>query len=147
MGDLLTLAAKIARLRKGIPQEVSKHAADVTLTMVGYLAFNTPVDTSKALSSWVVTFGKEAEGLPSAHYVGKYGSTYQQSAAETLQVAKRVLKDKKPGDPIYITNNQPYIVKLNDGTHSAQPGGFREGALLLGKKQLGKINFRKYYNG
>lgn len=138
-GNLLTLADAIAKRRKAIPEAASKLAVETALTIVGDLAYKTPVDTSQALSSWEVTLDAPSQNKPGPHFPGKQGSSYRASAAETIARAKAILKSKKPGQVIYITNNQPYIRKLNDGSSAQQPAGFVERAVLIGRKMLKKF--------
>ena len=141
-GNLLDLAKSMERKRKAVEKAGSELAVDCALTAVGHLAYHTPVDTSQALSSWVTTLDAPSSAKLTPHFAGKFGSTLRASAAETLRRAKEVLKNKKPGQVIYITNNQPYIRKLNDGTHSKQPGGFVEAALLLMRRTVKKFKFK-----
>ena len=138
-GNLLTLADNIAKKRKAIDEAASKLAVETALTIVGDLAYKTPVDTSQALSSWEVTLDAPSTNKPGPHFPGKQGSSYRSSAAETINRAKAVLKNKKPGQVIWITNNQPYIRKLNEGSSTQQPAMFVERAVLLGRKMLSKF--------
>lgn len=140
---LLDLADDIDKLAAKAGQSASDHAAATALAMVGDLAYHTPVDTSQALSNWDVTIGAPADDPHGPYFAGKHGSTFKQSAAQTVATAKETLKGKKPGQPIYISNNLPYIRILNDGTHSQQPGGFVERALLIGRKMKAKFKLRK----
>ena len=133
-GTLLDLAKRMASIEAEIATDGNKASIEVATAIVGDLVYHTPVDTSKALSSWLVTFDEPSQVKGAAIFPGKQGSTFRASAAEALALAKLVLKDKKPGQDIYITNNQPYIRKLNDGGHSQQPHAFVERAALLGRK-------------
>lgn len=140
---LLDLANDVDKLADKIGQAASDHAVETALTIVGDLAYHTPVDTSQALSNWDVTIESPATGKHGPHFPGKQGSTYRQSAAETLSLAKAALKNKKPGQSIFIANNQPYIKRLNDGYSQQVPAGFVERAVLLGRKMKAKFKFRK----
>jgi hypothetical protein len=143
MGNLNDLAKRLEAKAANVGEVNSERAVAVALAMVGELAYHTPVDTSQALSNWDVTLDSPATGKHGPHFRGAGGSTLRQSAAETLAIAKRILAGKKPGQRIYITNNQPYIRKLNDGTHSKQPGGFLERALLVGRRVRQNFKPRK----
>ena len=140
--NLQDLAASLEKKAAAIEKAASQNAVDKALVIVGDLAFKTPVDTSKALSNWIVTIGSPATYEISPHYPGKYASTYRASAAETIAAAKRVLAGKKPGQAIYITNNLPYIRRLNDGYSKQQPSGFVERAVLLGRKTRSKFKIK-----
>lgn len=140
--SLLDLANSLERKAKAIDNAASQTAVDTALAIVGDLAYKTPVDTSQALSNWQVTLDTPATGNISPHYPGLQGSTQRASAAETLNLAKAVLKTKKPGQAIYITNNLPYIKRLNDGYSAQAPAGFVERAVLIGRKMLSKFKIK-----
>lgn len=142
-GNLLDLAERLDRKAAELGEASSDHAVKVALTVVGHLAYHTPVDESTALSNWQVTLDAPAIGTIDAYVLGSHGSTQKASAAETLNRAKAILANKKPGQSIFITNNVPYIGVLNDGTHSQQPGGFVERAMLLARKMKGQFKLRK----
>ncbi|URA06915.1 putative tail completion protein [Xanthomonas phage Pfeifenkraut] len=140
---LLDLANDVDKLGEKIAQSASDHAVKTALTIVGDLVYHTPVDTSQALSNWDVTIGAPATDPHGPYAAGKHGSTQQQSAARALAQAKETLKDKKPGQTIYIANNLPYIRRLNEGHSQQVPAGFVERALLLGRKMKAKFKLRK----
>lgn len=139
--DLHALANRLEKRAEQIKVEASNAAVSAAMTIVGDLAFTTPVDTSEAVSNWQVTLGSPTSSNIAPHFPGELGSTRNASAAETIAQAKATLSGKKPGQPIYITNNTPYISDLNNGTSRQQPAGFVERAVLLGRLQLAK--FRK----
>lgn len=140
---LFDLADKL----EGDAAKLNKAASDAAVfmaeTIVSELAYKTPVDTSQALSSWIVTLDTPSTDTNFPHYYGEFGSSQASSAAETIRQAKEALKNKKPGQDIYITNNQPYIVRLNEGSSQQQPAGFIERAVLVGKRALSKRKFLK----
>jgi hypothetical protein len=140
---LLDLANDLDGLNGKVSVASSEHAKKVALTIVGDLAYHTPVDTSKALSNWDVTLDAPASGKHGPHYPGKHGSTFSQSAAETLERAKAILANKQPGQSIFITNNLPYIKRLNEGYSAQAPAGFVERALLLARKLKANFTLRK----
>lgn len=140
--DLLSLADSLEAKAKAIDEAASRNAVDTALAIVGDLAYKTPVDTSKALSNWQVTLDNAATGTIAPHYPGSQGSSQRASAAETINAAKRVLANKKPGQAIFITNNLPYIKRLNDGYSAQAPAGFVERAVLIGRKMLSKFKIK-----
>ena len=137
---LLDLAASLEKKAKSIDEATSKLAVDTALTIVGDLAFKTPVDTSQALSNWIVTLETPSSDKIKPHFPGEGGSTQKASAAETTNQARKMLAGKKPGQRIFITNNLPYIRRLNDGYSKQAPAGFVERAVLIGRKM--RKNFK-----
>lgn len=142
MANLLDLANSMQKLSKSVNKVASDAAVKVALTIVGELAYKTPVDSSKALSSWYVTLNTPSSVVGQAHFVGKFGSTKNMSASETLSQAKKILASKKAGQTIYITNNQPYIKRLNDGYSTQQAAGFVERAVLIGELSVRNIKIK-----
>ncbi|UAG58578.1 hypothetical protein Kaya_041 [Pseudomonas phage Kaya] len=140
--SLLDLADRLEKKAKAIDEAASQNAVDTALAIVGDLAYKTPVDTSQALSNWRVTLDSPATGTIAPHYPGLQGSSQRASAAETINAAKSVLANKKPGQAIFITNNLPYIRRLNDGYSAQAPAGFVERAVLIGRKMRKKFKIK-----
>lgn len=132
---LQDLAKKTKRMQAAIEAAASNVAVDVAQSIVGTLAFTTPVDTSNALSNWRATLDAPASDTIGPHFLGSRGSTKKSSATATYEGARPVLAKKKPSQPIYITNNVDYITKLNEDHAQA---GFVERAVLLGRKRASK---------
>ena len=137
---LLDLATSLERKAKAIDEAASKLAVDTALTIVGDLAYKTPVDTSQALSNWQVSLGSPVDSKIPPYYPGEGGSTRNSSAQSTIDAAKNALKQKRPGVTIYISNVLPYIRRLNDGYSKQAPAGFVERAVLIGRKM--RKNFK-----
>jgi len=143
MKNTLTgLAERLEKKAKEINNAASEASVKAALSIVGELAYRTPVDTSNALSGWQVSLINPTLGRIGPHFPGLNGSTYRQSASETITIAKQVLKNKKPGEIIYITNNEPYIRRLNDGYSGQAPAGFVERAVLIGRKSLASFKIK-----
>lgn len=141
-GNLLDLAERLEQKATAIEEAASKAASFVADGILTDLVLHTPVDTSKALSSWIVTFDKPSDYVGKAHYEGTKGSTQEASAAKAISIGRAELKKKKVGQSIFITNNQPYIVRLNNGWSNQQPAGFVERSSLLGRKLLELYNLK-----
>lgn len=139
---LLDLAASMERKAKAIDAAASQLAVETAQTIVGDLAFKTPVDTSQALSNWIVTLDAPSDNKIKPHFPGEGGSTQKASAAETINQARKVLSAKRPGQKIYITNNLPYIRRLNEGYSKQAPAGFVERSVLIGRKMKKKFKIK-----
>lgn len=82
----------------------------------------TPVDTGHARSNWIATTGAPFSGVAGS----KQAVT---TAPQDAALATLILYDLDDG-PIYITNNVPYIRKLNDeGTSRQSPRYFVQQAV------------------
>lgn len=139
MKTLLDLAKAMEKLQKEISTAANEAAVFVAETVVENLARVTPVDTSTAISGWVVSLVSQTAYKPGAHFYGSQGSTYTASVRETINNAKLVLRNKHPGQKIFIVNNEDYINDLNNGSSKQAPAGFVERA-----EALGRIAMRDY---
>lgn len=139
---LLDLAKRLEKKAEALEKSASDLAVKITLTIIGDLTFKTPVDTSKALSNWIVTLNRPTKRRIDAHFPGKQGSSQVQSSQQTFDLAKAILENKKPGQIIFITNNQPYIRRLNEGYSAQAPAGFVERSVLIGRKSLKKFKIK-----
>lgn len=133
--DLLHLAKRMEALPGEIARAASRTAVNVAIRVTESLVQGTPVDTSQALSNWRVSLGHPIMGTRGAYVPGDFGSTQAVSAQLAIANAVAVLTNKKPGEPIYIVNNLDYIVDLDNGTISKQPGAFTARALVIGRRE------------
>ena len=140
--NLLSLARKLEHKSKVINKKASEAAIMVAEKLVMTLASSTPVDTSQALSNWIVEINARPEDSIGPHFPGKFGSTQGMSLLETIAEAKRVLALKDPGETIYISNLLSYIRDLNDGTYPQHPVGWIEGAIFQARRELKTIKLR-----
>lgn len=138
--NLLDLAKRLESMADSIDKDASAHAVLVANEIVKNLAHETPVDTSRALSNWIVTLDSPSLDLIDPHFPGEKGSTQALSAGVTVGRSENVLKNKKPGQKIFIRNNQPYVPALE---WSHPQNGFVERALFVGRKVASRFKLRK----
>ena len=131
--NLNDLGKMFDRLPREIKTAASMAAVFASTTIVKDLTNNTPVDTTKALSNWIVSLGSPATGEIGPHSPGFAGHTKTPSALQTYSAAVAILAKKKPGQVIYITNNVDYVKLLNEGSSKQQPAGFVQRAVYLGR--------------
>ncbi len=134
MANLRDLARRLTAKSKVLPQEANALKIKVATAILKDLLYETPVDTSQALSNWQITLG-----APDAHRItalspGERGSTQAASASAALALGLKILESAKPGESIWIQNKLPYIRRLNDGYSTQTPAGFVERARLIGHK-------------
>lgn len=139
---LLDLAKQLEARAAKLDEEASRLAIKTAETIVGDLVNVTPVDTSQALSNWQVSIGSPVDASIPPYYPGEKGSTQGASASAALAEARAMLKQKKPGQPIYISNVLRYISRLNEGSSAQAPAGFVERAVLLGRRFLATAKLR-----
>lgn len=89
----------------------------------------TPVDTGRAKSNWIAQLDAAPEGVIEAYSPGDLGSTEAENTQAALDQAEAVIAGYNYGSEIHITNNLPYIQRLNDGYSAQAPKNFVEEAV------------------
>jgi hypothetical protein len=124
------------RLGSNVAKNADALVRKCALAVDATVVLATPVDTGRARSNWQVELNAPAEGAREAYSPGKGRSTEGANTRAAIEQGKQVIATYNKGSSrdrsIHITNNLPYIGKLNDG-HSAQaPAGFVEKAVMVG---------------
>ena len=123
MATLQDLAKRMEAAAKELPDKVNEVSKKVATGITEYLATETPVDTSRALSNWQVGLGGPVRYEIEPHFPGFNGYTASPSSKQTILEAVAELDKKKPGETVYISNNVDYIEELNLGkSPQADPG-------------------------
>lgn len=132
MATLKQLAARLNKLADNAGNLADETKARVALAIVRQLVFDTPVDTSRALSNWRVGTGSTPAPIP-PYYAGMQGSTRAASAASAIAAAEAAIAANKHASVLAIFNSVPYIRRLNEGSSAQAPAGFIEKAILAGR--------------
>ena len=91
------------------------------------LTISTPVDTGRARWGWFVTVGSPSTEIPPEAPKGWNGESSGGTAYfAPPDVASRTNITVSADSTSYITNNVPYIVKLNNGSSKQAPARFAE---------------------
>lgn len=108
-----------------IPDRADQIVREVALAADRTVVLATPVDTGRARANWQASLGQPASGTVNVA-PGKRAS----AGAATAQ-AEGVIAGYKggPSSAIFLTNNLPYIVPLNNGHSKQAPAGFVERAV------------------
>lgn len=117
-----------------IPTRLNETKKQVAWAMADRLITDTPVDTSRAESNWQIGLGSPVPNEIPPHFPGEHGSTDAQSQAEARNLAQQRIVQSKPGEPLYLSNATPYIVKLDQGSSMQAPAGFTHTALAIGRR-------------
>lgn len=105
-----------------LPERADRIVRQIALAIDRTLVLATPVDTGRARANWQASLGVPASGTVPA------GS---RRGSEAVQQAEAVIATYQggPGTAIFLTNNLPYIVPLNNGHSQQAPAGFVERSL------------------
>lgn len=147
MATLKDLAKRLNKVADMVEAAPSRVAAAFTFALVDELVDRTPVDTSKALSNWLVSLNDPVLVDMDAYYEGIHGSTASASKAEVLAFANTILGRKKPGQQLYLSNSAPYIRDLNNGTSKQAPAGFVQQTIRVTRAKLPAIIKKVIANG
>jgi hypothetical protein len=95
----------------------------------------TPVDTGRAKGNWFATLGSPTSKTDL--------ESLDPSGQKTISQNNSVIKGRLPLQAIYITNNLPYIKRLNEGWSGQAPAGYVENALREAKVAMKNIRLLK----
>lgn len=110
----------VVKALNGLTEQMVKK---ITLSATANLIEDTPRDTGWARANWVPTIG-----APKGDVVGtsdKVSIGDQQSG-----IARIATGYKLPLGRVFISNNVPYIGRLNDGSSKQAPAGFVQAAIF-----------------
>jgi hypothetical protein len=142
---LSELAQGLRELGATLPTFASDVAATACIVGLTDLVNVTPVDTGQALSNWRVSLNEAQPEVIPAYSPSQRGKmvegtwahtidpaiTREANITPTLEAARVMLTEKRPGDVIHLQNWVPYIQRLNDGSSAQAPAGFIERANLV----------------
>jgi hypothetical protein len=116
------LAAILLSLNKVAERAISKITLDITANLIE----STPVKTGWARANWIPSVTKAVQDTDGTQEQAEAGSI--SSGKQTSGTAEAATY-KLPQGQVFIANNVPYILRLNDGSSSLAPAGFVEAAI------------------
>jgi hypothetical protein len=134
--DLKSFGRKMRVTGRAVGDSSDKLVRRVALAVDSTVVLATPVDTGRARSNWQAELNAPADGVIDAYADGKGASTAGANATAAMQQAAAVIATHKSGDSIHLTNNLPYIGRLNDGWSAQAPAGFVEQAVHAGVQTI-----------
>lgn len=121
---LLQFSRRIVRTGAQIAANADRLTRTVALAADQVVVMETPVDTGRAKSNWIVSLGSPASATIEPYAEGEAGSTAQSNESAAMAQAEQVIGryNGDMGVEIHITNNLSYIEELNKGSsHQAPP--------------------------
>lgn len=131
--DLLAVAKRIRIRAKYVTKNSDNLVKAVAYSVVETLVTATPVRTSRARANWRILFFKPLDVLFPAPQKPPHPGYGLERA---LDEARTTIAEYKGRRSIWITNNVPYIKKLNAGSSSQAPAGFIEMAVQAGRLKV-----------
>jgi hypothetical protein len=135
--------ARRIRLRGRQSEEgINRIVREVALVADREVVMQTPVDTGRARSNWLLSLGGPSGAEIAAYAEGKKGSTSGANSRAAMEQAKTAVAARQPEQDIYISNNLPYIGLLNDGSSAQAPAGFVQAAV---KRAASAVRLRRVF--
>jgi hypothetical protein len=134
--DMRGFAHRMRAVAVGVPHNADKLMRQLTLAVTAVVVRGTPVDTGRAKANWQAQLGAPAEGVVQGYSPGSAGSTAGQAEALALARANEVATQYKGGVDVNITNNLPYIGRLNDGYSEQAPANFVQNAVAVAVRKV-----------
>ncbi len=116
----------IFELTGDLEEIVKKISINVTAELVEI----TPRDTGWAAANWIPNITTPALETAGTAEQAKDGNV--SFAPQQIGIADVLTSYRLSRGPIFVTNNVPYIRKLNDGSSMKAPAGFVQQAIIKG---------------
>ncbi len=129
MANLSEFSRRITLRGRKVAEGADALTRKTALAVDQAVVTGTPVDQGRARSNWIVAINSTPSEIIDAYDPGKDGSTAASNAQAALDQAEAVVRNYQHGDEIHITNNLPYIARLNDGYSAQAPANFVEQAV------------------
>ena len=107
-----------------LEEEVVNVARAVTFTFVRNVVYATPEDTGRAQGNWFVGINRPIRQTKPNRRAGQATSEGQQ----------KIFNSKAKWPDYWVSNNLPYIERLNDGYSDQAPAKFVETAFNIAKR-------------
>lgn len=114
---MASFKARLNQRAREVQENSNEVVKQVAATVAQVVIYGTPVDTGHARANWLAGIGTEPTNEDPSE---------DEDGTATLIEIEGVLHTRKSEEDIYISNNVPYINRLNDGYSAQAPAGFVE---------------------
>jgi hypothetical protein len=122
MATLQIFATQMRQLATVVQARVPQLVATVAQHVVEDVARENPVLTGQSSANWKTAIGSpDTSWDQGANHLG---------GQHSIDEARSALVALAMGQTVYITNNVPYIIDLNNGSSTKAPAGFVEMAIV-----------------
>ena len=127
---------RINDIANGVEKNADTMMRKTVITVASAVVLRTPVDTGRARANWRTNIGGPLVAPVTSFPVGKKGSSGAAAAGQAINDANTKMNGYKGGAPVYLSNNLPYIGRLNQGHSKQAPAGFVESAIAAGLRAI-----------
>jgi len=124
-------AHRMRAVADGATANSDKLIRQLALAVTMVVVKRTPVDTGRAKGNWQANLGGPAVGALPTPAGGE-----AQAVAGAISRANEVAAQYRGGVPVHITNNLPYIQRLNQGSSDQAPAGFVQAAVAVAVRKV-----------
>lgn len=131
MGDFSDFSKSMQIRARAVSENADRLTRRIAIVADQAVVSATPVDTGRARSNWIASLDQANLSTHEPYAPGDTGSTGAANTQAALDQATRTVSGYN-GDShkeIHLTNNLPYIERLNQGWSRQAPAGFVEEAL------------------
>lgn len=128
-----TFSSMVSKFAKAAPEQANAVIRKSTLELFTDIIMDTPVKTGRARGNWQVSFGSPASGVLDER--GDKESD-NKTSSPTAGVITDALNSDRTTSVIFLTNNLPYIKKLEYGYSKKSPRGMVRKNLLKANATL-----------
>lgn len=141
MPSLSEFSRRITLRGRKVAEGADALTRKVALAADQAVVMETPVDTGRARSNWIAALGAAPDTVIDAYAPGEGGNTGAENTQAAINQGEAVISGYQSGQEIHITNNLPYIQRLNDGWSAQASAQFVEQALMEAAQvvQFGRI--------
>lgn len=135
MADFSDLERFLERLGQQVGQNADRMVRRVALAVDAAVVLATPVDTGRARANWQVQVNSPVTSTRAPYAAGSSGSAGAANAQAAIEQGKAAVAAYRGGvidARIHITNNLPYIGRLNEGSSAQAPAAFVQHAVAVG---------------
>ena len=124
MASLRVFARRIRALGGRVEKNAGRKVVRAAVAINQAVVLSTPVDTGRARANWRVGLGDPVRLVREETDQGGLGTIGENNAR---------IRQRRPGQDVYISNNVEYIQFLNEGSSAQAPAGFVERAVAVGR--------------
>lgn len=139
MASLDEFSKRISTVAIKVQAGCEKTVRKAALAADAAVVLATPVDTGRARSNWLVELDVAAIGTIPPYVPGSgLGVGETENASRAMEQGAGVIAKYKADKnrEIHITNNLPYIQRLNEGSSQQAPENFVEQAVAAGVRSV-----------
>lgn len=140
MATLGQFSKRIAQIGARVAERADVTVRATALAVDQTAVMATPVDTGRARSNWIVELNAPRRATVEPYSPGTGGSTAGANTTAALEQGRAVISTYNGlrDSAIAISNNLPYIGRLNEGSSAQAPAGFVQKAVQSGVREVRK---------